>query len=45
VKKQIREEVNEMEDKKEAGPSIWVWVIVIGGAVLLVAGFIFFLKP
>jgi len=38
-------EVNEMEDKKEAGGSIWVWVIIIGVAVLLVVGFITFLKP
>lgn len=34
-----------MEEKKEAGVSIWVWVIVIAIAVALVAGFIIFLKP
>ena len=34
-----------MEGKKEAGVSIWVWVIVIGVAALLVVGFITFLKP
>jgi cytochrome b subunit of formate dehydrogenase len=34
-----------MEEKKEAGASIWVWVIVIAIAVALVAGFIIFLKP
>jgi len=34
-----------MENRKEAGASIWVWVIVIGATALLVAGFIIFLKP
>jgi len=38
-------EVTEMEEKKEAGASIWVWVIVMAIAVALVAGFIIFLKP
>jgi hypothetical protein len=45
LRKQKRREVNEMEDRKEGGASIWVWVIVIGATALLVAGFIIFLKP
>ena len=38
-------EVTEMEEKNEAGGSIWVWVIIIAIAAALVAGFIIFLKP
>jgi cytochrome b subunit of formate dehydrogenase len=34
-----------MEEKKEAGASIWVWVVVIAIAAALVAGFIIFLRP
>jgi len=34
-----------MEEKKEAGASIWVWVIVIAVAVALVVGFVMFLRP
>jgi len=34
-----------MEEKKEAGSSIWIWVFIIGAAVLLVAGFVILLKP
>jgi len=33
------------ETKKETSGSIWVWVFVIGAAVLLVVGFVTFLKP
>ena len=40
-----REEVNKMEDKKESNISIWVWVIIVVVAVLLIVGFITFLKP
>ena len=45
VSEQKREEVNEMEDDKETGASIWVWVVVIAVAGLLVVGFLMFLKP
>jgi len=41
----LQEEVIEMEEKKEAGASIWVWVIVIAVAVALVVGFVMFLRP
>jgi len=34
-----------MEEKKEAGASIWVWVVVIAVAVALVVGFVIFLRP
>jgi hypothetical protein len=34
-----------MEDKKESNVSIWVWVIIVIVAVLLIVGFITFLKP
>ncbi len=34
-----------MEDKKESNVSIWVWVIIVGVAVLLIVGFMTFLKP
>jgi len=34
-----------MDEKKEAGVSIWVWVVVIVITVALVAGFIIFLRP
>ncbi|MGB7575500.1 MAG: hypothetical protein WBN53_16735, partial [Thermodesulfobacteriota bacterium] len=38
-------EVTEMEEKKEAGASIWVWVIIIAITAAVVAGFIIFLRP
>ncbi len=38
-------EVTEMEEKKEAGASIWVWVIIVAIAAALVAAFVMFLKP
>ena len=34
-----------MVDKKESNASIWVWVIIVIVAVLLIVGFITFLKP
>ena len=34
-----------MEEKKEAGVSTWVWVIVIAIAAALVAAFLIFLRP
>jgi hypothetical protein len=34
-----------MDDKKETNASIWIWVIAIGGAAVLVAVFLLFLKP
>jgi len=34
-----------MEEKKEAGVSTWVWVVVIAIAAGLVAGFVIFLRP
>ena len=37
-------EANKMEEKKEAGLPILVWIIVIGIAAILVAGFLIFLK-
>jgi flagellar basal body-associated protein FliL len=42
---QEEKEVNKMEDKKESNVSIWVWVIIVVVAVLLIVGFITFLKP
>ena len=36
--------VREMEDKKESGLPILVWVLIIGMAAALVAGFVIFLK-
>ena len=40
------EEVMDMDEaKKEAGGSIWVWVAVIGAALLLIVGFVTLLKP
>jgi hypothetical protein len=40
------EEVIGMEEtKKETGGSIWVWVAVIGVALLLIVGFVTLLKP
>ena len=41
----VTKEVTEMEEKKEAGASIWVWVIIIAITAAVVAGFIIFLKP
>jgi high-affinity Fe2+/Pb2+ permease len=34
-----------MEEKKEAGVSTWVWVVVIAIAAALVVGFVIFLRP
>jgi len=34
-----------MDEKKEAGVSTWVWVIVIAIAAALVAAFLIFLRP
>jgi len=34
-----------MEEKKESGASIWLWVILIAVALLLILGFVTFLKP
>jgi hypothetical protein len=34
----------DMEEKKEAGVSTWVWVVVIAIAAALIAGFIIFLR-
>jgi len=38
-------EAMNMEERKEAGVSIWVWVAVIGIAIVLVATFVIFLRP
>ncbi len=35
----------EMEETKEAGPSVWIWVVVIGIAAVLVATLVIFLRP
>ena len=34
-----------MDEQKEVKVSIWVWVSVVGVALLLVAAFIWFLPP
>ncbi len=34
-----------MEENKEAGPSIWIWVIIVAIAAALVVAFVMFLKP
>ena len=34
-----------MEESKEAGVSIWIWVAVIGIAAVLIAMFVIFLRP
>ena len=39
-----RKERGEMEDKKDAGLPVWVWIAVLGISAMLVAGFILFLK-
>lgn len=33
-----------MEEKKEGSFPIWVWIIVVGGGLALVAAFVMFLK-
>ena len=33
-----------MEEKKEDGLPIWVWMVVIGISVIIVVSFILFLK-
>jgi len=38
-------EATKMEESKEAGVSIWIWVAVIGIAAVLIAMFVIFLRP
>ncbi len=33
------------ETKKGTSGSVWVWIAVIGAALLLIVGFVTFLKP
>jgi len=39
-----RKEVSGMEEKKEGGLPIWVWIVVIGISAIIVVSFILFLK-
>jgi hypothetical protein len=39
-----RKGVREMEEKKDGGLSVWIWIAVIGISAMIVAGFILFLK-
>jgi hypothetical protein len=36
--------MNEMEEKKEVGLPIWVWVAVVGIAAIIIMCFILFLE-
>jgi hypothetical protein len=40
-----REGVEKMKDKKETNPATIIRVVIIGVSAVLIAGFIFFLKP
>jgi hypothetical protein len=39
-----RKEISDMEEEKETGLPIWIWIVVLGIGAIIVVSFILFLK-